>query len=75
MRILPVFVIVLVSFLNVVAESELTFWQSTWMNQAPRFHNNFEEGKHHFSAIEGLNDANSTLCNALIDFMARCERI
>ena len=34
-----------------------------------------QEGKHHFSAIEGLNDANSTLCQTIIDFMARCERI
>lgn len=31
-----------------------------------------QEGKHHFSAIEGLNDPNSMLCNAFIDFMARC---
>lgn len=29
------------------------------------------EGKHHFSAIEGFNDANSTLCKALIGFMAQ----
>jgi arylformamidase len=31
------------------------------------------EGKHHFSAVEGLSDPNSSLCEALIDFMARCE--
>ncbi len=28
-----------------------------------------QEGKHHFSAIEGLTDENSSLCNAVIDFM------
>jgi arylformamidase len=32
-----------------------------------------QEGKHHFSAIEGLNDGDSTLCKAVTDFMARCE--
>ena len=33
-----------------------------------------QEGKHHFSAIEGLNDPGSTLCKAVTDFMARCEK-
>jgi arylformamidase len=33
-----------------------------------------QEGKHHFSAFEGLNDADSPLCNAIIDFMVRCEK-
>jgi len=28
-----------------------------------------QEGKHHFSAIEGLTNGNSSLCNVLIDFM------
>jgi arylformamidase len=32
-----------------------------------------QEGKHHFSAIEGLNDGDSTLCKAVTDFMTRCE--
>lgn len=32
-----------------------------------------QEGKHHFSAIEGLTDGNSSLCNAVIDFMIRCH--
>jgi len=32
-----------------------------------------QEGKHHYSAIEGLNDGKSTLCKAVTDFMARCE--
>ena len=32
-----------------------------------------QEAKHHYSAIEGLTDANSLLCKALIDFMTRCE--
>lgn len=34
-----------------------------------------QEGKHHFSAIEGFNDGSSSLCVDLIDFIARCERI
>jgi arylformamidase len=33
-----------------------------------------QKGKHHFSAIEGLNDPGSTLCKAVTDFMARCEK-
>jgi arylformamidase len=33
-----------------------------------------QDGKHHFAAIEGLNDGNSTLCKAVTDFMARCEK-
>ena len=28
-----------------------------------------QKGKHHFSVLEGLHDANSTLCHALIDFI------
>lgn len=32
-----------------------------------------QEAKHHYSAIEGLTNANSPLCKALIDFMTRCE--
>jgi arylformamidase len=32
-----------------------------------------QKGKHHFSAIEGLNDSNSELCRAVIAFMDRCE--
>ena len=32
-----------------------------------------QEGKHHYSAIEGLNDGNSDLCKAVTDFMAQCE--
>jgi len=31
-----------------------------------------QKGKHHLSAIEGLTDGNSALCNAVIDFMIRC---
>jgi hypothetical protein len=33
-----------------------------------------QEGKMHFSAIEGLNDPNSDLCKTMLDFMARCEQ-
>jgi len=33
-----------------------------------------QEGKHHFSAIEGLTNADNPLCNAVIDFMVRCEK-
>jgi arylformamidase len=32
-----------------------------------------QEGKHHYSAIEGLNDGKSPFCTAVTDFMARCE--
>jgi len=31
-----------------------------------------QEGKHHFSAIDGLTNPQSPLCEALVDFMARC---
>jgi arylformamidase len=31
-----------------------------------------QEGKHHFSAIDGLVNPESTLCEAVLDFMARC---
>jgi arylformamidase len=33
-----------------------------------------QSGKNHFTAIEGLAEANSPLCQALIDFMTQCER-
>jgi arylformamidase len=32
-----------------------------------------QEGKHHFSSIDGLADPNSGLCESLVDFMARCD--
>lgn len=32
-----------------------------------------QEGKHHFSAIEGFNDPDSTLCESIFDFINRCE--
>ena len=32
-----------------------------------------QEGKHHFSAIEGFNDPKSPLCTAITKFMAQCE--
>ena len=31
-----------------------------------------QDGKHHYSAIEGLNDGTSPLCIAVIEFMDRC---
>jgi arylformamidase len=34
-----------------------------------------QKGKHHFSALEGLNEPHSPLCKALIDFLARCESL
>ena len=34
-----------------------------------------QEGKHHFSAIEDLNNPNSALCNVVVDFMLRSERV
>jgi arylformamidase len=33
-----------------------------------------QEGKHHFSAIEGMNEPDSPLCKAVTGFMGRCER-
>jgi len=33
-----------------------------------------QEGKHHLSVIEGLAHGNSSLCDAVIDFMMRCEK-
>lgn len=30
-----------------------------------------QEGNHHFSAIEGLNDSSSSLCQAIVDFIER----
>jgi arylformamidase len=33
-----------------------------------------QDGKHHFSAIEGLNDGGSSLCKSVLEFMARCEQ-
>jgi len=33
-----------------------------------------QPGKHHFSAIEGLNTSNSPLSDSIIDFIERCER-
>ena len=32
-----------------------------------------QEGRHHFSVIEGLNDADSALCDMLSSFIAECE--
>jgi len=32
-----------------------------------------QKDKMHFSAIEGLNDPDSELCKAMLDFMAKCE--
>lgn len=52
-----------------------TEYLQTWRANGLRGELLVQEGKHHFSAIEGLNDANSTLCKALIDFMARCESL
>jgi len=33
-----------------------------------------QAGKNHFTAIEGLAEANSPLCQALIAFMTQCEK-
>ena len=59
-------------------ESEEFHRQSTdyleaWRANGLRGELLIQEAKHHFSAIEGLTDANSPLCKALIDFMTRCE--
>jgi arylformamidase len=60
------------------AESEEFRRQSTeyleaWKANGLRGNLLIQEGKHHFSAIEGLADPESALCEALLDFMARCE--
>ena len=49
-----------------------TEFLNAWQTNGLRGELLVQEGKHHFSTIEGLNDPNSMLCNALIDFMARC---
>ena len=59
-------------------ESEEFHRQSTdyleaWRANGLRGELLIQEAKHHFSAIEGLTDANSPLCKALIDFMTQCE--
>ena len=59
-------------------ESEEFHRQSTdyldaWRANGLQGELHIQEAKHHFSAIEGLTDANSPLCKALIDFMTRCE--
>ena len=33
-----------------------------------------QAGKNHFSAIQGLSDADSELCNAIGDFIVSCEK-
>ena len=33
-----------------------------------------QTGKNHFTAIEELAEANSSFCQALMDFMMRCEK-
>ena len=42
-----------------------------WRNNGLHGELLIQEGKHHFSAIAGLNDPNSALCNVLVDFMLR----
>jgi arylformamidase len=52
-----------------------TDYLQAWQANGLRVELLVQEGKHHFSAIEGLNDPSSMLCQALIDFMARCQSL
>lgn len=50
-----------------------TDFLQAWRDNGLQGELHVQEGKHHFSAIEGLANANSPLCNAVIDFMVQCE--
>jgi arylformamidase len=47
---------------------------AAWRAQGLRGELLTQPGKNHFTAIEGLAEANSPFCQALIDFMTQCER-
>ena len=51
-------------------QRQSTEYLQAWRDNGLRGELLVQEGKHHFSAIEELNDANSTLCSALVDFIA-----
>jgi arylformamidase len=45
-----------------------------WRGNGLRAELLIQEGRHHISAIEGLTDPRSPLCQALVNFAARCEQ-
>ncbi len=47
---------------------------AAWRAHGLRGELQVQPGKNHFTAIEGLAEADSPLCQAVIDFMTRCER-
>ena len=51
-----------------------TDYLQAWKNNGLHGELLMQDGKHHFSAIADLNDANSMLCNILVDFMLRSEK-
>ena len=51
-----------------------THYLTAWRAHELRGELQVQPGKNHFTAIEGLAQANSPLCQAVIDFMTRCER-
>jgi arylformamidase len=47
---------------------------TAWRAQGLRGELLTQLGKNHFTAIEGLAEANSPFCQAVMDFMRQCER-
>ena len=52
-----------------------TDYLQSWRNNGLYGELLIQEGKHHFSAIADLNDTNSALCKAFVEFMLRSERV
>jgi arylformamidase len=50
-----------------------TDYIDTWTRAGLNGEYDSQAGKNHFSAIDGFADADSALCQQLIDFIARCE--
>jgi arylformamidase len=46
---------------------------AAWQANGLRGEFQVQPGKNHFTAIEGLAEADSPLCQAVVDFMQRCE--
>ena len=51
-----------------------TDYLQAWRNNGLHGELMLQEGKHHFSAIEGFNDPNSRLSKVCVDFMFQCEK-
>ena len=47
---------------------------AAWQSQGLQGELDVQPDKNHFTAIDGFIDANSPLCEAVIDFMKRCEK-